>query len=153
MVNQQLLDYIKQQSQQGISQEQIKSSLMSSGWQEKDIEEGFAFIQNPVSQSQPVPAAPSPATASLPGAAVILGQAWGIYRRRIGTFLGIMAIPLLITIALIVVLFSGGLLSAILLSSKIAVGGIGLLVFFGNFIFCGNFLKPSMGTDSVALRD
>lgn len=41
MVNQQLLDYIKQQSQQGISKEQIKSSLMANGWQAQDIEEAF----------------------------------------------------------------------------------------------------------------
>ncbi len=43
MTNQQLLDYIKQQLQQGVSREQIKSSLMTNGWQSQDIEEGFAF--------------------------------------------------------------------------------------------------------------
>lgn len=44
MVNQQLLDYIKQQLQQGISKEQIKSSLMANGWQAQDIDEGFNAI-------------------------------------------------------------------------------------------------------------
>ena len=47
MVNQQLLDYIKQQLQQGISKEQIKSSLMTNGWQAQDIEEGFNNIDAP----------------------------------------------------------------------------------------------------------
>lgn len=50
MVNQQLLEYIKQQLQQGIGRDQIKNSLMSNGWQPQDIEEGF----NTISQSLPV---------------------------------------------------------------------------------------------------
>lgn len=44
MINQQLLDFIKQQVQQGIGREQIKSSLMTNGWQASDIEEGFNAI-------------------------------------------------------------------------------------------------------------
>jgi hypothetical protein len=44
MINQQLLDYIKQQLQQGISREQIKSSLMANGWQAQDIDEGLNAI-------------------------------------------------------------------------------------------------------------
>ena len=47
MVNQQMLDYIKQQMQQGVSREQIKSSLMTNGWQAQDIEEGFNNIDAP----------------------------------------------------------------------------------------------------------
>lgn len=45
MVNQQMLDYIKQQMQQGVSREQIKSSLMANGWEAQDIEEGFSNIE------------------------------------------------------------------------------------------------------------
>lgn len=44
MINQELLDYIKQQLQQGVSREQIKNSLLANGWQEQDIEEGFNNI-------------------------------------------------------------------------------------------------------------
>ena len=47
MVNQQMLDYIKQQMQQGLSREQIKSSLMANGWQAQDIEECFNNINTP----------------------------------------------------------------------------------------------------------
>jgi len=41
MLNQQMLDYIKQQMQRGVSQEQIKNALMANGWQEQEIEEAF----------------------------------------------------------------------------------------------------------------
>lgn len=44
MINQQILNYIKQQMQQGVSQEQIKSSLAANGWQPQDIEEAFNNI-------------------------------------------------------------------------------------------------------------
>lgn len=44
MTNQQLLDYIKQQLQQGVGREQIKSSLVANGWQAQDIEEGFNAV-------------------------------------------------------------------------------------------------------------
>lgn len=52
MVNQQLLDYIKQQLQQGTNREQIKNSLMANGWQAQDIEEGFNAINTSISSGQ-----------------------------------------------------------------------------------------------------
>jgi len=53
MINQQILDYIKQQVRQGVSREQIKSSLMTNGWQSADVEEAFNLInaQGQLSQS------------------------------------------------------------------------------------------------------
>jgi hypothetical protein len=42
MANQQLLDYIKQQLQQGISREIITNNLISQGWQQSDITEAFS---------------------------------------------------------------------------------------------------------------
>lgn len=53
MINQQILDYIKQQAQQGVGREQIKSSLMTNGWQSADVEEAFNLIntQGQLSQS------------------------------------------------------------------------------------------------------
>lgn len=53
MVNQQLLDYIKQQTQQGTNGEQIKQSLLANGWQNADIKEAFNS-GNYFAQSQPV---------------------------------------------------------------------------------------------------
>jgi len=58
MINQQLLDYIKQQSSQGVSKEQIKSSLLASGWQTSDIEEVFNSIAT-TEQSAIIPPASS----------------------------------------------------------------------------------------------
>lgn len=42
MVNQQLLNYIKQQLQQGAPQEIISSNLISQGWQQQDVNEAFS---------------------------------------------------------------------------------------------------------------
>jgi hypothetical protein len=44
MTTEQLLDYIKQAQARGISREQIKGMLMSSGWNEADIEEGLSAV-------------------------------------------------------------------------------------------------------------
>ncbi|XOB46799.1 MAG: hypothetical protein ACKKMV_01310 [Candidatus Nealsonbacteria bacterium] len=44
MINQQLLDYIKQQLRQGVSKEEIKNSLLTNGRQAKDIDEAFNSI-------------------------------------------------------------------------------------------------------------
>jgi len=49
MVNQQLFDYIRQQLQEGVSSEQIKSSLLANGWPEDDINEAFVSINSPLS--------------------------------------------------------------------------------------------------------
>ena len=42
MVNQQILDYIKQQTQQGVSREIITNNLISQGWQSSDVNEAFS---------------------------------------------------------------------------------------------------------------
>ena len=44
MINQQLLDYIKQQLNQGAETGQIKEALLIDGWQSSDIEEAFHFF-------------------------------------------------------------------------------------------------------------
>lgn len=125
MVNQQLLDYIRQQLQQGVSREQIKSSLLANGWQEADINETFALISNPAHSPQS-PITSQPTITALPGASAILGQAWSLYKQRLGTFLGIMIIPMLVLIGVLAVFVGGGLLGFTLLPAKFAAGGIGL---------------------------
>lgn len=61
MINQQLLDFIKQQLQLGSTKEKISVDLISNGWTAKDVEEGFktinptAPIQAPVSASTLAP--------------------------------------------------------------------------------------------------
>lgn len=48
MVNQQLLDFIKQQSSKGVDRDTIVKELSSGGWTIKDIQEGFNSINAPV---------------------------------------------------------------------------------------------------------
>ncbi len=45
MVNQQLPDYIKQQTQQGINNERIRQSLIANGWQASDVQSAFNELQ------------------------------------------------------------------------------------------------------------
>ncbi len=55
MINQQLLDYIKQQTEQGINNEDIKKSLLASGWQEADIQSAFnSSVSSTSGQTKPV---------------------------------------------------------------------------------------------------
>ena len=56
MINQQLLDYIKQQSKEGIAEGDIKKALLQSGWNEVDIDAAFSSFGAPIAPT------PSPAT-------------------------------------------------------------------------------------------
>jgi len=149
MINQQLLDYIKQQLQQGVSKEEVKNSLMSGGWQAQDIEEGFSSVLNPAGQSSSV--TPVPTISSLPGAMTILGQAWAIYKQRFGTFVGIMIIPVLITVFSFV---GGGFLFA-LFSSKFATGDITFLILLGVIFFSVILISQFWGVIALlyAIKD
>jgi hypothetical protein len=51
MENQQLIDYIKQSAQQGVSEEQIRQSLLDSGWNKEQIDEGFHSIGKQITTS------------------------------------------------------------------------------------------------------
>lgn len=60
MINQQILDYVKQQMQLGVSQEQIKNSLVANGWQASDVQEAFGTISSSTATiSTNIPSAPS----------------------------------------------------------------------------------------------
>lgn len=56
MVTQQLLDFINQQLQRGVNKDQLKSTLITSGWNEKDVDEALSqtssFSGNNASVSQ-----------------------------------------------------------------------------------------------------
>ena len=62
MINQQLIDYIKQQMQQGMSREVITNNLLSQNWQQQDVNEAFSSLAtSPSSQSYiPVNQVPGP---------------------------------------------------------------------------------------------
>lgn len=53
MVNQQLIEYIKQSKAQGVSDEQIKTTLKEKGWQDKDVNEAFLRFSVPEQPTSP----------------------------------------------------------------------------------------------------
>ncbi len=54
MINSQLLEYIKQQTHQGVNREQIIQSLLANGWQQSDINEAFVLFDVPLPGQMPV---------------------------------------------------------------------------------------------------
>lgn len=48
MTNPQLIDFIKQQLQVGLTKEKISSELLANGWNSQDIEEGFKATGTPI---------------------------------------------------------------------------------------------------------
>lgn len=109
--------------------------------------------------NNPVPSPQSPipqqTLSALPGATAILSQAWSLYKQRLGTFLGVMIIPMLVLIGLFAVLAGGGFLGFTLLSSKFAAGGIGLLVLLAIVFFLAIFISQTWGQTALlyAIRD
>lgn len=63
MVNQEVIDYIKQQLEQGIDKEVVKQTLITNNWQETDVDEAFKIISNPPQeQTTPVLANKKPSS-------------------------------------------------------------------------------------------
>jgi len=58
MVNQQMLDYIKRQLQQGVSKEIIRKDLLRNDWTSQDVEEGFSALSISTQTNQPLPSPP-----------------------------------------------------------------------------------------------
>lgn len=124
MANQQLLDYIKQQAQQGKTREEIKQELLRVGWQVRDIEEALNIVDSirlsdsSVSSSPAQEANLTPST--LPGVGDLLRRAFSAYRVRLGTFIGIMFISLIaglvVSIPSLVISGLGGILFSIILA-------------------------------------
>jgi|GEM_PF-1368586 len=55
MYNQELFGYITQQLQQGVSREQVKNVLVSTGWQASDVDQCLAAVESGVLMAAPVP--------------------------------------------------------------------------------------------------
>jgi len=99
MINEQLSNYIKQQLEQKVDKDQIKNSLISNGWQAKDIDEVFFTLLNPLAKQQPIPQPipqPPVIVTSLPNAIELFKQSLLIYKQKLGIFLGIASITILL---------------------------------------------------------
>ena len=89
MANQTLLDYIRQNLDQGIDREQIFRALIDAGWSEAEVRgslEETTVLSTPVSSPSPVVPQEKKGLLSAPQ---ILGQAWSVYRQKIGVLLGV----------------------------------------------------------------
>ncbi len=54
MINQQLIDFIKNQLQKGVTRDVISKQLLSNGWTSLDVEEGFSEVYK-ITQTVPAP--------------------------------------------------------------------------------------------------
>ncbi len=103
-----LINYIKNQLKLGRSEEVIRAMLKNAGWQDADIEEGLKEVSSNISDAPLPKSAPKnfqgfqptfyPLTGqeqALPGAGVLLKNAWQIYKSRFWTLLGIALFPFL----------------------------------------------------------
>ena len=101
MVTQQLLDYIKQQTQTGKNKDEITAALLASGWQAQDIEQAFT---NPTPTTAGVP---MPTATELPKSRQILKESWAIYKNRFKTLIAITLIPTAVYVLLILIIGNG----------------------------------------------
>ncbi|TSC54267.1 MAG: hypothetical protein LiPW31_190 [Microgenomates group bacterium LiPW_31] len=103
MINQQLIDYIEQQLQQGVSKKDVKDVLVLRGWKEQDIDEAF-YLASKQSSSE---ASPTPTrTASSP-----------VQETKVKA-------PILVTIIAWLILL-GGIGSLLVTTPLLLIGGLG----------------------------
>ncbi len=98
MVNQQLLDYVRQQLQQGKSKEEIKQKLLEVGWSEAEVEETFNSIigsNQTAEASTPFPSA-QPQISALPGIGDLLKRSWQVYKEKFWRLVGIMVMGIMV---------------------------------------------------------
>ncbi len=111
MFNQQLVDYIREQTKKGKSKEDLKKVLLQEKWDDATIEESFAHALMSSLDTPPVP----PAT--LLSASATFGQAWKLYKQRFGTFLGVSLFPLLFMIVFMLLIGLVGIATGFSLAS------------------------------------
>jgi hypothetical protein len=106
MISKDIIEYIKVQTEKGWSQDDIRSALISAGWQINDIDDAFRFAESNVSFEEfSGNRVERSRIASLPGAGYLLAESWGIYSSRIKTFAGIVVIQLIALVVLYIGLF------------------------------------------------
>lgn len=116
MLNQEILDYIKNQRAAGASNEQIAQALKESGWPEADIESAL--------NGQTPPVAPTVIPSQkLPPAKEILKEAWQIYKDRFWVLISISIVPTL-SMFILGALMAGG---AVFLGIKINTSALNTL--------------------------
>lgn len=112
MPNQQLLDYINQQTRKGTPVGQIKQNLLAAGWQEADIDEALAGSGSASADAPQFPETAMQSSGKLPGTMDLAKQSWQIFKSKFWTLIGIQLLPAAIIIAagaiIAVAIFSSG---------------------------------------------
>lgn len=166
-MNQQLIDYIKNQIKLGRSEDVIKVMLKNNGWQDSDIEEGFREISGGANSSastlpqsapsgfQPVfPSSIGQTELALPGAGALLKNSWQIYKSRFWTLIGITIIPnLILFLGAGFILLSGikseEEISGLLLIVITIIGIIGFIL----FIWAGVALFYAVANETFTFKE
>ncbi len=55
MLDQNLLNYIKNQKESRVTKEQITSALLNNGWKKETVEEAFSYLEGKFSKTAAVP--------------------------------------------------------------------------------------------------
>lgn len=127
MIRQELINYIKIQTKRGQSSSNIKSALLSAGWQPQDIEDAMAYANSDT--PPPLPQSSSyttdycvseQASKILTPPSILLSHAWEIYKKRFKTFSGIVIVPVMLVIILIGILLAGAIAGGILNSPALS---------------------------------
>ncbi|MBI4193424.1 MAG: hypothetical protein HY536_02235 [Candidatus Colwellbacteria bacterium] len=79
MEHQQLLDYVKQQRENGASDERIRAALLEAGWNETTVNDALTVVTGAALNR----------AAKLAGPGELLAKAWDMYRARAATLIGI----------------------------------------------------------------
>ncbi len=152
MASQDLINYIKQCREQGVSDEQIKTALSGAGWKQEDINEGFNSFNN-INIS--TPNVSNNIGGKLASAFQIFKEAWGIYKKRPFLFIGIIIFPIIV-ISLVVALFVlGGFAGIGLLMGGLAIWKIVILGLLTIALIIAAFVIQLWGQTSLifAIKD
>ena len=125
MVNQQLLDYIRQQLAGNIARETIRSNLISQGWLDQDIVEGFKVVE---------------------GSSKILTGIWAKRIPRINKVFMIIFLVLVFGLDLLILISSPSLAPYwYIMLGVLAIFAI--FFYLENFIFCKRFAGTQSSLD------
>ena len=124
MINQQILDYIKQQLQQGISREQITNALVSNGWKATDVEQGFVAVDSGFSAT-PLATAQNASPSSVYYA--------GFWRRFAAGLIDTLVVGLIFASIIVLLLLRNGFSFYNIIESVLGLFGIAIWIIYFPF--------------------
>jgi hypothetical protein len=123
MVTKDLLTYISTSIQQGREPAMIRQSLVDNGWNPADVDEALHTMHMPTALTGNTQ---KPAMQSLPSTALLISQAWIVYKSNFKRIVKLIVFYLLIRIGF--VLFSLAMGLVILFLSRFALGSLFIFV-------------------------